>query len=37
VALKAKSSNDGIQKLKAFDHKMRRLVIELAKIVNGVC
>ncbi len=36
VALKAKSSNDGIQKFKAFDCKMRKLAAKLAKIVNGV-
>jgi hypothetical protein len=32
----ARSSNEGIQKSKASDHKVRKLVIELAKIMNGV-
>jgi hypothetical protein len=36
VALKARSSNEGIRKSKASDHKVKKLVIELAKIMNGV-
>ncbi len=35
-ALKARSSNEGIQKSKASDHKVKKLVTELAKIMNGV-
>ncbi len=36
MALKAISSNAGIQKSKASDRKVKRLAIKLAKIMNGV-
>ncbi len=36
MALKARSSNEGIQKFKAFDCKVKKLAIKLAKIMNGV-
>jgi len=36
VALKARSSNEGIQKSKASDCKVKKLAIKLAKIMSGV-
>jgi hypothetical protein len=36
MTLKVRSSNEGIRKSKAVDHKVKKLVTKLAKIMNGV-